>query len=250
MRGLVGSILVLAIACSPDEVDFTGKQCPCGPGWVCQPGSNTCQRAGEGPACSVLLVSQTAIESADSTVEARLRDAHGCEVMVASDDAVSIEDADGKDLVLISSSSRSSEVGGLFRGTPLPVVTWEAFVFPDLGMTDVTPGTHFDATDPLTDIEIVGPSHPLAAGFNGTVTIYAEPERATWGMPAGEGGHIATAGGFSTLIFFRAGDRTVAERAIGCRVGLPMHDFSGDRFTDEGWAIFDAAIEWALDGCP
>jgi hypothetical protein len=238
-------------ACAPEAVDFTGKTCPCGPGWACQPSSNTCYRPGEGPGCGVLFVLQAGIESADAAIEDRVRSVHGCEVTVRNDDVVDVGDAEGNDLVLISSSSRSSQVGGLFRGSELPVATWEPFVFPDLGMTDVEEGVHFGATaDPITDLEIVGPSHPLAAGLDGTVTYYAEPERASFGVPAGDGGHVATVDGMPTLIFFRAGDRTVAERAIGCRIGLPMHDLSGDRFNDGGWAIFDAAIGWALDGCP
>lgn len=252
VRGLCGFLCVLAAqACAPEEVDFTGKTCPCGPGWACQPSSNTCYRPGEGPSCGVLFVVQAGIESADAAIEDRLRSVQGCEVTVRNDDAVDVDDADGNDLVLISSSSRSSEVGGLFRGSELPVVTWEPFVFPDLGMTDVDDGVDFGATaEPITDIEIVGPSHPLAAGLNGTVTYYAEPEYASFGVPAGDGGHVATVDGLPTLFFFRPGDRTVAERAIGCRIGLPMHDLSGDRFNDAGWSIFDAAIAWALDGCP
>ena len=251
MRWLLPVLLATsAAACAPDDVDFAGKHCPCGPGWVCQAASNTCQRPAEGPECRALFVVQPTVESADDLVAARIEEAHDCAVTTVADDMVQVGDADEHDVILISSSSRSSEVGGLFRGTVLPVVSWEPFVFPDLGMTDVTASTHFGAAEMVTDIEIIGPSHPLAAGMNGTATIYTEPSFATWGVPAGEGGHVATVDGHPTLLFFRAGDRTVAERATGCRIGLPMHDLSAERFTDAGWAMFDAAFTWALDGCP
>src|SRR5690606_4846603 len=107
-------------------------------------------------------------------------------------------------------------------------ITWEAYVYPDLGMTDVTAGTHFGFVEEMTEITVVGPSHPLAAGLNGTVSIYRELTRGAWGTPAGEGTTVATVGEQPAVFYFRPGDRTVAERAIGCRIGLPLWDVSGN----------------------
>lgn len=242
-----------SFGCSPDAIDYTGKRCPCGPGWACEASTETCYRVrgDAGSQCSVLFVMQPGLEpSADPAIASRLEEAHGCAVSSVDDAEVLVGDAAGADLIIISSTSRSSMVGGTFRGSELPVITWETYIYPDLGLTDVTAGTHFGTADEVTELTIDGPSHPLAAGLEGTVTFLTAPTKAGWGVPAGEGGTVASVGTHPGIIFFRPGDQTAAERAIGCRIGMPLWDVSANLFTDEGWALFDAAVAWSLAGCP
>ena len=39
------------------------------------------------------------------------------------------------DLIVISSTANARELGGLFRQSPIPVLTWNAYMYPQLGMT-------------------------------------------------------------------------------------------------------------------
>ena len=45
MRFLLLPLLTLVGACRVDALDVTGKPCPCPSDWVCDPGSQTCQRS-------------------------------------------------------------------------------------------------------------------------------------------------------------------------------------------------------------
>lgn len=53
-RRALGAVLALfglgvAVACSLEDIDFTGKQCPCGDGFVCDTATSTCVRPGAAP---------------------------------------------------------------------------------------------------------------------------------------------------------------------------------------------------------
>ena len=42
----LGGLLTAFSACSVDEIDHTGKKCPCASGWVCDPSTDTCVKPG------------------------------------------------------------------------------------------------------------------------------------------------------------------------------------------------------------
>ncbi len=37
--------------------------------------------------------------------------------------------------------------------------------------------------------------------------------------------------------------------AAGCRLTFPLFNNAPTAFTTHGWALFDAAVGWAADGC-
>jgi len=286
------STLVLG-ACNLGEVDLTGKECPCAQGWVCDRSVNECVRdldagpdagpdAGRdagldagmdagppdggpdagppdaGPPCTVLMVVDTAADpTGDPDVLTRIETEFECGVRTVADSEATIGDAAGRDLIVISSTTRSSIIGGLYRSVPQPVINWEPYVYPDMGMSDTDPGNDFGTVDDATQITIVDETHPLAAGRTGTVDWLDSPGTMAYVEPAGEGTLVAEVidpadGGVPMpgIVAYRAGDDTIAERAAGCRIGLPLGNVTPSRLSDEGWAMFDAAVQWALDGCP
>ena len=290
---VLASGFVLA-ACNLGEVDLTGKECPCAQGWVCDRSVNECVRAldagpdagpdagidagprdagedggpldaGEdsgpadaGPPCAILMVIDPAADpTGDPDVVARLETEFDCGVRTVADSEATIGDAAGSDLIIISSTTRSSIIGGLYRSVPQPVINWEPYVYPDMGMSDTSPGNDFGTVSGATQIIIVDDTHPLAAGQTGTVDWLDTPGSMAYAQPEGEGTLVAEVidpadGGVPMpgIIAYRAGDDTIAERAAGCRIGLPLGNVSPSRLSDVGWAMFDAAVQWALDGCP
>lgn len=288
----VASMLVLG-ACNLGEVDLTGKECPCAQGWVCDRSVNECVReldAGSdagpdagvdaasqdagmdagadggpdagppdaGPPCTILMVIDPAADpSGDPDVLDHLGAEFECGVRTVSDSEATIADAAGRDVIIISSTTRSSVIGGLYRSVPQPVINWEPYVYPDMGMSDTSPGNDFGTIDDATQITIVDETHPLAAGRTGTVDWVDSPSPMSFVQPAGEGTPVAEVidpadGGVPMpgIIAYRAGDDTIAERAAGCRIGLPLANVTPRRLSEDGWAMFDAAVQWALDGCP
>lgn len=286
----VASACLVLGACSLGEVDLTGKECPCAQGWVCDRAANECVREHDGgpdagpedagldagpadggvdggpdagppdagPPCAILMVIDPAVDpTGDPDVVARLEASFECDVRTVTDADATVTDAVGRDLIIISSTSTSSVIGGLYRSVAQPVINWEPYVYPDMAMTGPSAGSDFGSVEGVTQLAILDEAHPLAAGRSGTVEWVDAPSRLSWAQPEGEGALVAEAidptdGGVSrpALIAYRAGDDTDAERAPGCRIGLPLSNAAPSRLTGEGWAMFDAAVQWALDGCP
>ncbi|MEM7118581.1 MAG: delta-60 repeat domain-containing protein [Chloroflexota bacterium] len=185
----------------------------------------------------------------DRAVQQRLENELGLSVRMVSDENSDPEQAAMVRLVVISASTSSSLVQDKFRNAPVPVVLWKPTVLDDMGMT----GPTFDSdhgTLEAMEITITNPSHPLAAGLSGTVTLFAEPELVTWGVAGGDGIVVAEKNGRSVFFAYRAGDELWSgETAVGCRIATPWHRASPETFTQAGWLLFDNTIEEALAGC-
>jgi hypothetical protein len=115
-----------------------------------------------------------------------------------------------------------------------------------------------DASAPLTTIEIVDPSHPLAAGFPaGPVTIFNSPHAGHWVVPdpplpglisvAADPSDVthpvlyAVDTGAALAWVSYTGVANAPER----RVIVPLEDTSAADLTDDGWKLMDAAVDWA-----
>ena len=99
------------------------------------------------------------------------------------------------DLVFISESVSSSQIRTEITEIETPMVITESWGWDEMGL--ITGGGE-DAPDvATTDIEIVDPEHPLAAGFSGTVSVLTDITGSRG--PARFGGHGA-AGNAATVI--------------------------------------------------
>jgi hypothetical protein len=81
----------------------------------------------------------------------------GYSVIVRSDNAVSLADAEGKDLVILSDSVDSAKVGTMFRDAQVPVLCSEHQQLDDLGMTLPSPGADYGRAEPQKTIRITDP---------------------------------------------------------------------------------------------
>ena len=196
-----------------------------------------------------LLVSSSATAAGgDSDVLARLQTL-GFTVTVVDDDVVLASDATGKDLIVVSSTVSSSKVGGTFTTTPVPLVTWEAWIFDDLDFTGGSAFVDYGSISAQTtvNVDITG-SHPLTAGLSGSVVVNSSPRRLRWGNPAPGAIIAATVPGNAsqaTNFGFEEGQLMQTLAAPARRVGLGMDDDNIDVLTPEGEALFDAAVLWA-----
>ncbi|RIQ11047.1 beta-N-acetylglucosaminidase domain-containing protein [Jiangella rhizosphaerae] len=169
---------------------------------------------------------------------------HPVEVMQGRDAVTA--DAQGKAAVVITSTLASSEAGSKFRDVPVPVLTWEAFVLDDMGMA-TAPGEAFRSFRLEVD-----PASDLSAGLSGTVDVYRGADRLRFGTPAAGADVAARLPGApqqAALFGYATGAAMVGGMtAPAPRVALFLGDEGADPdvLTDEGLALFDAAVRWAL----
>jgi hypothetical protein len=159
-------------------------------------------------------------------------------------------------VILISSSVTSFEINTYYRALPIPILTWESWLYDDLGMTGVakTNGEADSTRDDFEPTEVIlkHRGHPLAAGLDGTVGVTRQPRKMTWGRPGPAALWIATLPSKPThaVIFaYEKGAPMVGMQAAPARrVGFFLWDDSAPVLTPEGWALFDAAVFWCSAG--
>ncbi|MCP3803165.1 beta-N-acetylglucosaminidase domain-containing protein [Allokutzneria sp. A3M-2-11 16] len=194
------------------------------------------------PAPALLVVGQP---GADAAVADRL-ERLGHPVVVKQAAATTSADAEGKALVVISSTVASGEVNTKFRDVAVPVLTWEAFVLDDLGMAQDTGETWRTERIGVTD-----PGSPLAAGLTGEPTVYKGPNRVRWGAPAPTAVRAAHKVGEphrATIFGYPAGAPMLGMKAPAARVGLFLSDdgLDPDVISADGLKLFDAAVRWLV----
>lgn len=191
---------------------------------------------------TVLFVSEGG--DGDDAVTARL-ESLGYEVVTSSDASATAADADGMEMVLISSTVTSSTIGNTFTDVAVPVLLWETWLYDDMEMCGSTSDTDYGTDEGATAVTIAASSHPLAAGLSGTVTT---GQACGWGVPASSADIVATVpgnGGQAAIFAYEQGDEMVEGTAPARRVGFYFSDNTPTGLSDDGWALFDAAVSWA-----
>ena len=196
---------------------------------------------------AIVFVASTSPEpSKDRVVVQRLQDQGFDVTVVADENAGSVTDAD---LVIISSSVVHTRVGSAFRDLAVPVLTWEAYQFDDLAMTGKASPDRKER-GARSDILIVDPEHPIAAGLTGTVTVSAGTASVSAGRPPDTASVIAVESGgspWATIFAYDTGDAMVGMDAPARRVAIFPTYPTPPKLTSNGWALFDAAVEWAIN---
>lgn len=195
---------------------------------------------------ALLVAGSTTLNSSDAAIKARL-EALNYVVTVKAASSSTTADATGKAVVVISSTVTPTSVGTKFRTVAVPVVTWETGLFANMGMTGST-NNDFGTITKQTQVKITNPTHPLAAGLSGNVTIVAASGTLSWGKPNANAVSAATTVSDVTkkLIFgYEQGVAMPGLVAPARRVGLFMSDTTAAGFTTNGSLLFDTAIKWA-----
>jgi hypothetical protein len=198
----------------------------------------------------LFVVGSTWLNGGDAWVKSRL-EALGLDVTVKSASAAASSDANGKGLVVISSTINSGDVTGKFKNVAVPVVTWESYILDDMKMTGPVEQTDFGQNGNYSSLTITDPNHPLAAGLSGTVQVLNWGSSVRWGWTtqgaAAKVAKIAGKEGWYGVFGFDKGEAmqggfVAPER----RVSLFLDDDTPSLLTARGKQLFDAAIEWAI----
>jgi hypothetical protein len=208
------------------------------------------------PRNALLVVGSATLNTGDSAARTRLQNlGYLVTVKVAGSNqnsSVKATDADGKALVLISSTVVATNVINKLRNIPVPVINWEFDILDDMGMTGLVSGTDF-GTSPTTQtqVNIADPTHPLAAGLSaGPQTVTSPATTFNWGKPNINAAKIAalTTDATKFAIFgYDAGTTMSGLEAPARRVSLFLTDTTAAGLNSSGGALFDAAVKWAAE---
>ncbi len=197
----------------------------------------------------LFIVGDTNLNSGDQAVNDKLIQL-GYTVTLRSASASSTSDANGRGLVIISSTVSSSQVGSKFTDVAVPVLTWESYLYDDLKMTGTT--VNHDYGTAWHAQRLVGiNAHPISAGLSGTRRIANTDLDWNYGRPASSATKVAYVEGQSSseiaIFAYDAGDHMVGKVAPAKRIGWFWNNTSAAHITANGWQYFSQAVAWATD---
>jgi len=164
----------------------------------------------------------------------------------------------GKDLIIESSSlgSGTAEVAdpnggiatGKFKNLTIPAIEWEASSVDAFGFQEAnaTVGT----IDNQTQINIVDPTSPLAAGFPaGPVTVTSAG--ATYSQSTPTNAHVVATQvadpSNKMIYYYEKGEKGFNNFVMPARrLFFFFQDNTAASANENGWKLFDAAVDWSL----
>jgi hypothetical protein len=201
-------------------------------------------------AASILfVVGNTTLGPGDAKVKALL-EAKGHVLTIKTGAAAAAIDANGKALVVISSTVTSADVGTKFRAVTVPALVWEPYILDDMGMTNGVAESDYGTVSGITQVQIYTPSHQMAAGFNGGVAVYDAVGSGTFGKPASSAIKVATYGtdvSKAEIFGYESGAAMFGMSAPARRVGFFFDDNSSASLSGNGDVLFHAAVNWAMN---
>jgi hypothetical protein len=196
----------------------------------------------------LFVVGKQRLKTVDEKVMSSLID-KGYNVVVREDKRVRDKDLAGKDLVIISDSVVVKWLKVDFRETQIPIICTEALLFDNLGMTNQAKSEDYGRKTHQQYVTMVNSDHPLAASLSNDVQVSTEGLFIGWGVPGKEAIKIATMMGDPsryTIFAYDAGARMQGPIAPAKRVGFYLSNKNKGSITQDGWALFDAAVDWAV----
>lgn len=192
------------------------------------------------------------LTASDNLVISRLKSL-GYDVADVLDTASTTSDATGKDLIVISSTVGSGNIGTKFTAVPVPIINWESALYDELGIE--ANNVNGLAVTGQTDIEILDATHPLAAGLTkGVKTVLSAAGDMTSLNTIVPSAKIiaqsADGAGLPLLFGIEKGAALNTARiatAPARRVGFPLANNTFVDTTDDGKKLFDAAVKWAAN---
>jgi hypothetical protein len=204
---------------------------------------------------NVLLVTNDSWIEGDDAVLSKMEEL-GFSVTTITDLETSMDWVEGHDFVYVSSTVSSGNVADIFKEAEVPVIMIEPYALDDMGMTHDSDTTRFFQADQRNMI-IEAEDHFLAAGLSGEIEVFSEFEgiQSAQGIPSDEGIVIATyvpeiddTNWIYGAIFAYEKGALMADttEAMGRRYFAGWNDMGAAYFTEDGWKLWQAAIDWAL----
>ena len=194
----------------------------------------------------VLFLTTATPTSGDLAVSNRLASL-GFAVTRVTDTASQTSDANGKHLIVVSSSVGSGNIGTKFTASPVPLINSEQAIYDELGMdANNVGGATFGGQ---TQLDVLDCTHPLAGGLplglntvltaSGNLVVLATPVASAQILARSTDGR-------ASVFFIEAGAPLNPIRIASAparRVGVFWE--ANTFMTEAGLKLFDAAVAWA-----
>jgi hypothetical protein len=186
----------------------------------------------------------------DLTMKARL-EAKGLTVTMLEDAVSTVADVKDLALLVISSSINRTNLFDAgkprFKDVTVPTIVMKDGTIEVMGLGAGSAGG-FSTGVGETQITIIAPGDPLAAGLTGNVTVYTKGDRLIWAAPAPAAKKIATIVGNAkeiAIFAYDAGAMMVGGFAAPAkRMGFFIH--RNTDYSPDGVKLFDAAVDYLL----
>jgi hypothetical protein len=185
-----------------------------------------------------------ALKPSDTKLKMRL-EGRGFMVKMGDDDDPDASKAAGTDLVIITDTV-GNQVAAKYTMVQVPLICMDQGLFDDLKLTGNATGDHNTAN--VSQIVITNMAHPLAAGIMGSVMVAGGAQAATWGNPEAAAIKVATIPNQANQAAIFGYDKSAMMNGLAApakRVGFFATDGMTDNMNDNGWKLFDAAVDWA-----
>lgn len=197
---------------------------------------------------ALFVVGNTTLSAADAALKSRL-EGLGFVVTVKLDSASVTADATGQQLVLVSETCSSGNVGAKFLTVSQPVITLEPAIQDEMNLTGAAWGTDQGTVTSATQVNVLSSAGVLAAGFSGNTTVVTAANTFIWGAPGASATIISRVVGSSTQATsykYEAGATLISGTAAGKRAVCFPHGTVATSLNSNGWALFDALVNWAV----
>ncbi|MFC5653635.1 hypothetical protein ACFPYJ_31845 [Paenibacillus solisilvae] len=174
----------------------------------------------------------------------------GFEVTEMTDREITDTKAKNYSLVYINSSiSSAGNIGTKLYNTAVPVIYASSKVTSYNDMTGTQENTDFGKVLG-TKLNIKDSKHPIASGLSGSVDVYKENGGFEFIVPTGDAAVIATAADDDKKALIAVYDKGVkngiGNAAPARRVFMYLAPEDLIYTTDNGWKLFDSAVQWAV----
>jgi hypothetical protein len=198
----------------------------------------------------VLYVAKdTSLVKRDTLFMQRL-ESRGIAMVIKVDASLSAADTANINAIFFASTI-SGAATSLLRVWKKPVIACETVLFNAMDLCGPQTGIDFgNIPDSINSIAIVAPSHLLAAGFSGTVTVVNQNMALPWATPAASATIVSIIPNQptqATIFCYESGAPLYdAVPAPDRRVGMLLKMEVALNLNETGWKFFDAAINWCL----
>jgi hypothetical protein len=157
---------------------------------------------------------------------------------------------DGVDLVVISSSVSAHRLEAKYRDAPVPIVTWESYILPHMGMSGFKEDADYGTKEKERYLWMVNAPHPLAAGLpSGMLNVLEKGAPMNWGKPGLGATIIATLPGdpgkVAEFAYEKGATMDYDHIAPARRAFIFLDNETFTNLNAAGLKLFDAAIGWA-----
>lgn len=202
----------------------------------------------------VLVVQQAAVPEAvasDALAAKRLRSL-GYTVRMIDQEAPATEAA-GADTILISGTISSNKLQGKYRASPIPVIAWEPYILPHLGMAGKKENADFGTKERERWLWVVNTPHPASGGLPPfQVNVQQRNVPMGWAKPGLGASILGTFPGepdHAAAFVYEKGTVMDYENVAPARRGFIFIDTAAfGNMNEDGLKMFDAMVAWAAVG--